>query len=127
MLWRLATSYPDYLYQLSALLRDPIYHGRNVPPGQGQPVLLIPGFLAGDWTLSVLAGWLNRLGYRAYTSGINCNVDCPNRTGEILHWRLAHIVEETQSPLVVVGHSLGGLLARFLGANFPGHVRYVVT
>ncbi len=127
MTWQLVTSSSDYLYQLAALLRDPVYHGRRVPKGQGQPVLLIPGFLAGDWTLMVMAGWLNRIGYRTYFSGIDWNVDCPNQTGEKLQWRLEHIARETNGSLTVIGHSLGGLLARFLGANFPEHVHHVVA
>lgn len=127
MIWRLATSYPDYLYQLTTLLRDPMYQGQQGHQGQGQPVLLIPGFLAGDWTLMPMAGWLNRLGYKAYFSGIDWNIDCPNKTGEKLQWRLEHIAKETTGPLTVIGHSLGGLLARFLGANFPEYVRHVVA
>lgn len=119
--------YPDYLYQLAALLRDPVYRGVQVPHGRGQPVLLIPGFLAGDWTLLVLAGWLNRMGYHAYFSGIDWNIDCPNKTGEKLQWRLEHIAKETNGPFIVIGHSLGGLLARFLGANFPEYVQHIIA
>jgi pimeloyl-ACP methyl ester carboxylesterase len=126
-MWQLAASYPDYLYQLAALLRDPVYQGKGISRGQGQPVLLIPGFMTGDWTLVVMAGWLNRIGYRTYFSGIDWNVDCPNRTGELLHWRLEHIAKETRGPLTVVGHSLGGLLGRYLGTNFPEYVRHVVA
>jgi len=125
MLWQLVASYPDYLYQLGALLRDPVYYGNEVPRGQGQPVLLIPGFLAGDWTLTIIGGWLNRLGYRAYFSGINWNVDCPNKTAEILRWRLDYIIRENRSPIAVIGHSLGGMLARFLGVNFPEKISHV--
>jgi len=127
MPWRLAASYPDYLGQLSALLRDPVYYGVKVPPGKGQPVLLIPGFLAGDWTLTVMAGWLNRMGYRSYLSGIDWNIDCPNKTAEKLRWRLDYIIRETESPIVAIGHSLGGMLARFLVVNFPEQVRHAVA
>ena len=125
MLWQLAASYPDYLYQLSALVRDPVYHGNGVPNGQGQPILLIPGFFAGDWTLTVMAGWLNRMGYHAYFSGINWNVDCPNKTAEILGWRLDYIMRESGGPITVIGHSLGGMLGRFLGVNFPEKIGHV--
>ena len=127
MAWRLSTFYPEYLYQFTTLLHDPVYRGANVPQGQGQPVLLVPGFLAGDWTMIVMAGWLNRIGYRTYFSGIDWNVDCPNKTGEKLQWRLEQIAKETTGPLTVIGHSLGGLLARFLGANFPAQVNQVVA
>lgn len=123
----LTTFYPDYLYQLAALLRDPVYRGIQTPRGQGQPVLLIPGFLVGDWTLMIMAGWLNRIGYRTYFSGIDWNIDCPNKTGEKLQWRLEHIAKEASGPLIVLGHSLGGLLARFLGTNFPEHVQQVIA
>lgn len=127
MVWQFAVSSSDYFIQLCALLRDPVYWGTDVPKGQGQPVLLIPGFLGGDWTLFVLAGWLNRIGYRAYFSGINWNVDCPNRTGEVLRWRLDYITKQTEKPIVVIGHSLGGMLARFLGTNFPEKIHQVVA
>lgn len=127
MLWQLTTSYLDHSFQLSALLRDPVYRGTNVPRGKGEPILLIPGFLAGDWTLGVMAEWLGRIGYRPYLSGIDWNVGCPNKTGELLGWRLAYIIRETGSPVVVVGHSLGGLLARFLGAHFSGAIRHAVA
>jgi len=75
----------------------------------------------------VMAGWLRRIGYRAYLSGIDWNIGCPNRTGQLLGWRLAHIVRKTGSPIVIVGHSLGGLLARFLGVHFPERVCQVVA
>ena len=127
MYWRLAVAYPEYLLHLSALLRDPIYHGKQVPRGNNQPVLLIPGFMAGDWTLWTMAGWLNRLGYRAYFSGIDWNVDCPNQTGQLLQWRLEMIIQETGQPVFVVGHSLGGMLGRFLGSNFPDKIRHVIA
>src|SRR5215813_25747 len=108
MHWQLAASYPDYFLQLGALLRDLTYLGTTVPQGAGEPTLLIPGFLCGDWTMGVMGGWLNRLGYRAYFSGIAWNIDCPKRTGERLHWRLDSITQATGYPIVVVGHGLGG-------------------
>src|SRR6266511_3059206 len=100
-MWKLTTSYPDYCYQLARLLCDPVYRGNGIPGGNGEPVLLIPGFLAGDWTLKIMAGWLSRIGYRPYLSGIACNVRDPHRTG--------------------------GILARFLGAHFPQLIRHVVA
>ena len=67
------------------------------------------------------------MGYNPYFSGLDWNVDCPNRTGHLLRWRLNQIIRETDRPLIVFGHSLGDMLARFLGANFLDQVRYVVT
>ena len=67
------------------------------------------------------------MGYNPYFSGLDWNIDCPNRTGHLLRWRLNQIIRETGYPLIVFGHSLGGMLARFLGTNFPDQVRHVVT
>jgi len=127
MFLRLASAYPDYLCQLGALLCSPVYHGQQVQRGNGQPVLLIPGFLTGDWMMTIMAGWLNRLGYHAYFSGIQWNVDCPNLTSELLRWRLDHIAQETGHPIAVIGHSLGGMLARVLHVNFPEHVSQAIA
>ena len=131
-LWQLVISYPDYLLQFSLLLCHPIYWDCNVRRGAGQPILLIPGFLVGDWTLRVMARWLLRIGYRPYLSGIDWNVRAPERTGELLAYRLQYIFEETGCPVILVGHSLGGLLARFLTSALPvpiarERVRHVIT
>jgi len=126
-MWQLTTSYPDCCYQLARLLSGSVYRGSSMPRGNGDPVLLIPGFLAGDWSLRVMAGWLSRLGYRPHLSGIACNVRDPNKTGQLLAQRLPHLVGEMGSRVIIVGHSLGGMLARFLGAHFPEFVSHVVA
>jgi hypothetical protein len=84
------SSYPDYLLRFSLLLRDPLYYGLGVPRGTGQPILLIPGFLVGDWSLQVMAGWLRRMGYRPYLSGIDWNVSPPARMGAAQFYLSSH-------------------------------------
>ena len=49
--------------------------GDGMADGRGRPVLLIPGFLAGDGSLSMMAGWLKRAGYRPSRAGIASNVE----------------------------------------------------
>ncbi len=117
----------DFAQHLSRLLCDPIFYGNDAPRGDGTPVLLIPGFFAGDWTLATIARWLARIGYRPYLSGIDWNVGCPNEKSERLGWRLAHLTDECGAPAVLVGHSLGGVLARALAGTWPERVRQVVT
>src|SRR5919107_1112753 len=65
--------------ELARLMVDPVWRGQGLPRGDGSPVMTIPGFLAGDGSLSVMRQWLRRLGYRAYASGIQMNVDCSDR------------------------------------------------
>jgi triacylglycerol lipase len=117
----------DFAQHLSRLLCDPVFFGTDAARGDGAPVLLIPGFFAGDWSLATMARWLTRIGYRPYLSGIDWNVGCPNEKSERLGWRLAHLTDECGAPAVLVGHSLGGVLARALAGTWPERVRHVVT
>ena len=55
--------------QLARLVVDPVFRGVGVPRGDGRPVVLIPGFMAGDFTLGVLGDWLDRIGYDATAPG----------------------------------------------------------
>lgn len=117
----------DFAQQLSRLLCDPFFYGTQAARGDGAPILLIPGFFAGDWSLATMARWLTRIGYRPYLSGIDWNVGCPNKKSERLGWRLADLSEECGAAAVVVGHSLGGVLARAIAMRWPERVRQVVT
>jgi len=89
--------------------------------------MLIPGFSTGDWAVSTLNRWLARIGYRPYLSGIDLNVGCPNVKFERLEWRLEQISAECGAPVVLIGHSLGGVLARSLATALPGYVRHAIT
>jgi triacylglycerol lipase len=122
-----AQAWLDFLSQLSSLLADPVCYGLGVPRGSGEPVLLIPGFTAGDWSMGTLARWLHRIGYRAYLSGIDLNIGCPRRKVELVGWRVAKIARETGMPVTLVGHSLGGVLGRAILTSFPAEVRHVIA
>jgi pimeloyl-ACP methyl ester carboxylesterase len=123
----MAESCIDLAQNISRLLCDPYFYGTNVTRGDGSPIILIPGFFAGDWSLSTLARWLSRIGYRPYLSGIDWNVGCPDEKSDRLGWRLAHITDECGMPAVLIGHSLGGVLARALAIRCPARVRHVIT
>ncbi len=113
---------------LLALLVSPTYYfGCGVPRGRGEPVVVVPGFLATDASLAELHGWLARIGYRVYFSNIGRNADCPDHiAGTLLDTvRLAH--QETGQRVRVIGHSLGGMLARSVALDYPEHVAGVIS
>jgi hypothetical protein len=65
--------------EFARLLTEPRFWNPARPPERGEhrpPALLIPGFMAGDASLTVLAGWLRRRGHAVRTSGIRLNVGC---------------------------------------------------
>jgi pimeloyl-ACP methyl ester carboxylesterase len=113
--------------ELARLMVDPVFRGQGVPRGHGEPVLLIPGFLAGDGSLSVMAGWLDRMGYRATASGILFNVDCSNRALLRLEQRAERCAERTGQKLALIGHSRGGHFAKALAHRRPDLVASVVS
>ena len=107
-------------------IRPPPYAAQELPPGDGRTVLLVPGFLAGDWTMSRLKAFLVRLGYRAEQAGITFNPGPTAGTIARLESALLRISAETGS-VDLVGQSLGGVFARELARRHARHVRSVVT
>lgn len=113
--------------ELARLLADPVYYGVGVPHGDRTPVVLVPGFLAGDTSLAVLQGWLRRLGYRASSAGVVWNVDCSNRSVDRLERVLARVHRGSGRRVVLLGHSRGGHFAKALAHRRPEQVRGVIT
>lgn len=93
----------------------------------GDPVLLVPGFLAGDGTLTLMARALRARGLRTYRSHIHVNVGCTFDAAAQLEARLESIAIRRGSRVQIVGHSLGGMLARGLAVRRPDLVSSIVT
>ena len=113
--------------ELARLLADPVWRGVGVPRGDGGPVLLIPGFLAGDSSLQVMASWLRRLGHAPRRAGIAVNVRCSDEAVDRLEQALHHVHLRTGRPVALVGHSRGGHFAKALASRRPDLVSQVVS
>lgn len=111
----------------ASLRRDPVLRGEGVPRGDGAPVLLVPGFLAGDPTLGTMAGWLKRIGYRPSRARMRANVDCETRSLDRLEASLERLAERHGRRVAVVGQSRGGTMARGLAIRRPDLVSTVVA
>ena len=112
--------------ETAGLLRDPVFRGEGLVDGRGRPVLLIPGFLAGDGSLAMMAGWLKRAGYRPSRAGIVANVNCSGVLIPRLEKRLERLVSLQGKPAAIVGQSRGGTLAKVLAYRRPDLVAGVV-
>ena len=112
--------------ETAALLRDPVLRGRGVPHGDGRPVLVVPGFLSGDWSMVPLHRWLRRIGYAAHFSGINFNIHSSEHLVASLRPRLRQIARAAGERVSIVGHSRGGLLAKVLAQRETDLVEQVI-
>jgi pimeloyl-ACP methyl ester carboxylesterase len=86
---------------------------------EAPPVLLVPGFMAGDQSLRVLAGWLQRRGSPTAAAGIRLNVGCAERMVAGIEARVRMLAERTGRRIVIVGQSRGGALARVVAVRNP--------
>jgi pimeloyl-ACP methyl ester carboxylesterase len=114
--------------ELLLLRATPAYYGLGVPRGDGSAVVVIPGFLGTDVYLMEMYAWLRRIGYSPYFSGIGLNAECPNL---IIRRRLDETINrartETGRPIHLIGHSLGGIIARSVCGQRPADIASVIT
>ncbi len=116
-----------WLLEYWRLWLDPVLYTVGLPRGDGRPVLLLPGFLAGDQTVSVMAAWLRALGYRPHFGSFVVNVDCSDRTIDRLERRVEELYAASGRRVALIGHSRGGHFARALGARRPDLVSHAVS
>jgi triacylglycerol lipase len=113
--------------ELYRLLVDPVFRGHGVPPGDGRPVLLMPGFGAGDYVLGILAGWLRRIGYAPHVAGFVTNTGCSDSSLERVERRVASLSEGYGRRVALIGHSRGGHFARAMARRRPDQVSHAIA
>jgi len=106
----------------------PVYYGLGAPHGDGSGVVLIPGFLCPDHYLIPLHKWLGRIGYEAFFSGISWNAECPNLLiKRHLNETIEKALSQTGRRIHLIGHSLGGIIARSIAGQRPRDIASVIT
>jgi triacylglycerol lipase len=113
--------------ELAELRRSPVFRGHGVPDGDGRPVMLIPGFLAGDGSLGTLTHWLRARGYHTRRAGIRANVGCSEEACARIERRLEAFAEAQGRSVSLIGQSRGGVFARALAVRRPDLVAGIVT
>jgi pimeloyl-ACP methyl ester carboxylesterase len=97
--------------------------------GNGSPILVIPGFATTDNSTLVLRGYLSWLGYRVYGWGLGRNLGAKTigLHNELLIARLDDINRAEGQKVILIGWSMGGIMARMISRVRPHKVRQIVT
>lgn len=99
----------------------------RAPQAGGHPVLVLPGLGAADSSTLVLRRLLRRLGYRAHGWGLGTNLGPTPRVIDGMAARLEDLASRYQTPISLIGWSLGGFYARQLAWHRTESVRQVIT
>ncbi|HQQ63444.1 MAG TPA: alpha/beta hydrolase [Pseudomonadales bacterium] len=111
----------------------------DVPRGDGHPVLVLPGYGAGDAIMYVMRYYLGRWGYdaRPWNLGVNFTRSRITAIDQINAFRadmedkvaarIAEIYHETGQKVSVIGWSLGGIYANSMADRVPEYLRHVIT
>jgi pimeloyl-ACP methyl ester carboxylesterase len=100
---------------------------RAAPKGDGHPVLLVPGFLRGDSYMQPLYRFLAARGYAVHHWRLGVNFGPTERALDGLEQRLDELVAQYGRKASLIGHSLGGALARQVAKQRPEDVRLLIT
>ena len=90
------------------------------------PILVIPGLLTSDYSTWLLRRFLKKKGYQTYGWGRGTNLANPMDVKKI-SVQIEDIVEKHNSPLILIGWSLGGIYARHLAKVQSEKVVQVIT
>lgn len=113
---------------LDALRWVPSWLARpNARAARPSTILLLPGFGTGPRSMRVMEAFLRRRGHRAGDWGLGVNNGDAKRLRMQLNGVVDAAVAKHGEPVVLVGWSLGGYLAREYARERPGGVRRIIT
>lgn len=99
----------------------------NIPKnGDGHPVLILPGFLASDFSTIPLRSFIHKLGYSVHGWGQGRNL-ASEKYVDLLLDKVDMIYDKHKMKISLIGWSLGGIYARQIGKAKPNKIRQIIT
>jgi len=100
---------------------------RQLPKGDGHPVMVIPGFAGSDTYNKPLLRFLRDQGYHAvgWKQGVNLGHSHLDLTQ--LTQRVDKLFSKKGRKVSLIGHSLGGIIAREAARRAPEKIRQVIS
>ncbi len=100
---------------------------KDLPHGNQQPIMVIPGYAASDMSTFILRQFLKRKKYRVRGWGLGRNKGHVEEVIIPLREQVLDYHAEIQEPLILIGWSLGGYLAREIARDYPEMISQVIT
>jgi pimeloyl-ACP methyl ester carboxylesterase len=100
---------------------------KAAPRGDGHPVIVVPSFLRGDGHTAPLRRFLAGCGYAVDGWGLGTNLGPTAAVLDGLEALLAKVHRRHRRKVTLIGHSLGGVIARELAKRHPDQVRQLVA
>ncbi|HSW09186.1 esterase/lipase family protein [Aquabacterium sp.] len=100
---------------------------RQLPVGDGHPVIVFPGLGATDFTTAPLRGFLSDRGYTAYPWKQGFNFGPRHGVLDALRDQVRHVADRHREKVSLIGWSLGGVYAREMAKEMPDKARCVIT
>ncbi len=113
--------------EIRTLRRHPLWTGEGVPPGEGRPLLIFPGFLASKRSTGALHHVMNAAGWDARVAPVGRNAGPAQHSVDAAEGTLRALIDAHDEPVTIVGHSRGGQFARILAVQYPEHIRQVIA
>lgn len=95
--------------------------------GKGEPVIVLPGFMADDRSTGILRNYLRQIGYKAMPWGLGANRRPMLSMLPVLQNFISDVCHQTGQKVRLVGWSRGGMISRELARDNPGQVERVIT
>lgn len=99
----------------------------RAPKGDGHPVMVLPGFMTGDFSTKVLRRYLRDLGYTSLPWTLGRNLGYTEHLDDQLNDRIKQIYRDSGKKITLIGWSLGGVYAREMARRHPEKIRQVIT
>ncbi len=99
----------------------------ELPRGNGEPVMVVPGFGADDLAVLLLTRRLRALGYDAISWGLGRNTGNLKKLQPLLVERVRRFADSRGARVRLVGWSLGGAMSRDVAREHPELVAQLIT
>lgn len=99
----------------------------QLPKGDGHGVLVLPGFMASDYSTGPLRRLLCDLGYNCAGWNLGRNIKVDQARIDAMMGCVDELHDRSGRPISLVGWSLGGVFARELAKLAPEKVRLVIS